>query len=168
MSDRPHPQKPKDSRQQMRPMLQAHIPVLRKQRDTHLLKSKARYKHDYDHIGLETPAFHTREYVHIKKPPLSSLSNTQAETLVPKHYSKLQNRTTGPFSNVSVQKHTVTIDEDSIPNTVSTENVTHTPSVIDRTQRETTTAQPKLDLVENSTHSNARDSHKDKDEYVVK
>lgn len=73
-------------------------------------KSRAQHKYDQDGRVYETPAFHTREYVFLEKPSLSSISKSDAQTLARMPFNKLQPKSKRPFRVVSVQMNTVTIE----------------------------------------------------------
>lgn len=51
-------------------------------------------------------------------------------------HNKLFSRATGPFRVLAVCSHTMTIDEDGIDNTTSTDRVTRTPNATRLTQRQ--------------------------------
>lgn len=69
---------------------------------------------------------------------------------------------------MSVQKNTITIDDDGMPNTISIKKVTHTPSKTKQLQGATTSVQPEPYSTEDSTPSVARDNGTEKDKYVVR
>lgn len=95
-------------------------------------KSQARYKHSYDRRVPETPSFLAGKYVFVEKPTLLATSEVSADAYTNRTYNKLQQRTMGPFCFISVRRHTVTIDEHGIPNTVSIDRVTHALAVTTR------------------------------------
>lgn len=74
---------------------------------------------------------------------------------------------TCPCRIVWVQKNTVTIDEEGIPNTVSVDRVIHEPSITDQTQHASTSAQTKLNFTKDGSTSDVCDNYTDKDEHVV-
>lgn len=114
----------------------------------------------------ETPDFHIGQFVFLDKPPLSNVSDSKAETVARKPYNKIQARTAESFLIVSLQKNTITIDEDGIANTVCIHGVAHAPAITKQTQRATTSVQPEIDSSKDSTPSKAYDKDTDKDEYV--
>lgn len=56
------------------------------------------------------------------KPPSSGCRKT-AEEMIVASYSKLQSREAGPFCISKIQSHSIVIDEDGLPSTVSVRRV---------------------------------------------
>lgn len=107
------------------------------------------------------------EYVFLDKPPLANVSDSQAGTLARKPHSRFQSRKAGPFRIVSVQKNTITIDKEVLPNTISVGRVTHEPAITRQPQRATTPVPLERDLTKHSTRGKALHNEKENEKYVA-
>lgn len=129
ITDGPISGKSDSTPQQMRKIIQTRILALRSKVDAHMRMSQAWYKHDYDHRKRETPTFRVDNYAFIDKLPLAKTSQLSAENIETSTYNKLQQRMTRPFCIMSVQPHTITVDENEISNTISIDRIAHAPTV---------------------------------------
>lgn len=115
------------SPQMMRKLIQGRILALQTKVNAHMGKSRARYKQDYNCRVRKTPTLTKDSYVFIDKPILCVTSDVDADTIAKKEYNKIQSRTMQSFRTISVQKSTVTINDNGIPSTVAIDRVTHAP-----------------------------------------
>lgn len=135
----------------MREMIQARKLALPTELVNRKLKSQTRYKQDYNQSVWETSHFAPNIYVLPDSPSLRANMDSAAESLSMKEYNKPQSRNTDPFRIINVQKNTVNIDENGIPNTVSVDHVTDvsrraSPLQVSNKSPSTSQQQPKVEL----------------------
>lgn len=90
-----------------------------------LTKAQARYKRYLDRAVQFLPQFYMRQEVFLDRPP--DQTKMTGKLLAISAKSKVMTKSTGLYMVLSATAYTVTLDEDSIPNTVSTDRVTLAP-----------------------------------------
>lgn len=141
--------------QATRRALEALIHTLPAKADAHMCSSQQRYKRDYDKLVRVTSKFTPGDMVFVDRSPLSATVTTSASAMANATYNKLLIRALGPFHVNSVQPHTLTIEEDGIPNTISIDRATRAPTV---SQAMTQQHEPNDELLQER-HSSPETSH---------
>lgn len=90
--------------------------------------SEKRYKRHHHNLGRPVQIFKPADMVFVDRPPLSAPATTSAHAMTKTTKNKIPHRALGPFCVISVQMHTITIEEDSVPNTICIDRGTLPPS----------------------------------------
>lgn len=114
--------------QLLRSKLKAQVYALHAKVDAHCEKLQQRHKHDYDPRVHEKQVFKPHELVFVARLALTVTKGSNALSLTTVTYNKLLCRTLGPLRVIDVQSHTVTKDENGLPNTLFIERVSHAPT----------------------------------------
>lgn len=91
-------------------------------------KTQCTYNNDYNLRLRNIPSFTTGAFVFIDSPTLRTLIDASGEAMTQHTYNKLQADASGPYRIVSVQKHTLTIDDNGNQQTESSNRVANAPS----------------------------------------
>lgn len=111
---------PKSSPRMIRETIQARMLVLWTEVDAHMRKSQTQYKLCCEQFICKTPRIPRNGYFFFDKPPLRASSNLTVNTIEKKGITYSKSRISGPYRIISVQDHTITIDENVIPKKVAT------------------------------------------------
>lgn len=98
---------------------------MRRSNDRRAKQWQQRYEAHFNHKIRHLPRFRLNYSVNIHR---SALTMTAADKLATEAYSRLLPRTAGPFLIPAVEEHTLTIEEDGTPNTISIDRATRTTS----------------------------------------
>lgn len=88
---------------------------------------RQQYKRDYDNLVRVTPTLSPGDLVLAERPFLAAAATHSANALANLTCKKLLARAFTPLHVISVQPHTLTNDEDDIPNTISIDQAACTP-----------------------------------------
>lgn len=108
------------SMQSMRKVLQKRIVALHGKGDADMRKSQLQYKLDYDRRIRELPPIKPGSYLFIDNPALRTVFSGSAKVIERRTYKMLKVQTSGPQGVISALNNTVTIDDNSNCETVST------------------------------------------------